>query len=162
MHNGQVGGFDQFRKAADMMIPDALYADRKGATDSETLFLVACGMELADNAKVAMERAVAAFEAQSRSVGAPPHMRMAAALSDGNTLYAIRYASDALAPSLYYRWNAVAKGWCVASEPYETTGEDWIEVPKGSFCRFTPTTVEIEAFEPVVQGDVVYHPAFAT
>jgi glutamine amidotransferase len=34
MHNGQVGGYDQFRRDADMMIPDGLYGARKGATDS--------------------------------------------------------------------------------------------------------------------------------
>ena len=41
MHNGQVGGYDSFRRDADMMIPEALYPHRKGATDSEALFLVA-------------------------------------------------------------------------------------------------------------------------
>jgi predicted glutamine amidotransferase len=41
MHNGQVGGYDGFRRDADMMIPEALYPHRKGATDSEALFLVA-------------------------------------------------------------------------------------------------------------------------
>ena len=41
MHNGQVGGFETFRKQADMCIPDALYRHRKGATDSEVLFLLA-------------------------------------------------------------------------------------------------------------------------
>ena len=46
MHNGQIGGFEQFRKDADMMIPDALYSSRKGATDSEALFLVAMGFGL--------------------------------------------------------------------------------------------------------------------
>jgi glutamine amidotransferase len=41
MHNGQVGGFEHFRRAGDMMIPDAFYGERRGATDSEALFLVA-------------------------------------------------------------------------------------------------------------------------
>ena len=41
MHNGQVGGYDGFRRHADMLIPDALYPYRKGATDSEALFLAA-------------------------------------------------------------------------------------------------------------------------
>ncbi|MEW9921933.1 class II glutamine amidotransferase [Marimonas sp. MJW-29] len=147
MHNGQVGGFERFRKAADMMIDDAHYAHRKGATDSEALFLVACGMGLESDPKGAMERAVAAFEAKSRATGTTPHMRLAAALSDGDTLYAIRYASDDHAPSLYYRWNAVWQGWSVVSEPFETAGEGWTEVPKGSFCRFTPTEVEVSPFD---------------
>lgn len=153
MHNGQVGGFDQLRKAADMMIDDALYAERKGATDSEALFLIACGHGLDDDPKSALERAVARLEAWSRRVGEGPHIRITAALSDGKTLYALRYASDDRAPSLYYQWNEVWRGWSVVSEPYETQVGGWKEVPQGSFCRFTADTCEIEPF------DVTYLPA---
>ena len=28
MHNGQIGGYDTFRRDADMLIPDALYPQR--------------------------------------------------------------------------------------------------------------------------------------
>ena len=159
MHNGQVGGFESFRKTADMMIADRFYAHRKGATDSEALFLVACGMDLENDPKAALERAVAAFETEAMRAGAAPYMRMAAALSDGQTLYAVRYASDAFAPSLYYKWNACWQGWSVVSEPYETQREGWIEVPKGSFCRFTPTEVEITDFAP--QSRVARQPEIA-
>lgn len=148
MHNGQVGGFDGFRKAADMMIPDALYPERKGATDSEALFLVACGMGLARDPIVAMARSVAKFEALARNAGQAPFMRLAAALSDGKTLYAIRYASDDLAPSMYYRWHEGWQGWAVVSEPYGDTSSDWNEVPKGSCCRFTPEGVDVMPFAP--------------
>ncbi|MBM1556542.1 class II glutamine amidotransferase [Sulfitobacter mediterraneus] len=148
MHNGQVGGFDSFRKDADMMIPNALYANRKGATDSEALFLVACGMGLDRDPKAAMQAAVGAFEARSVQSGQGPHMRMAAGFSDGETLYALRYASDDLAPSMFYQWNEDWQGWSVVSEPYDTALGNWIEVPKGSFCRFTATEVEIEPFAP--------------
>lgn len=148
MHNGQIGGFDQFRKAADMMIEDDLYAHRKGATDSEALFLVACGMGLANDPKRAMEQAVHTFEGMARAARAEPFMRIAAAISDGTTLYALRYASDDLAPTLYYQWNEVWQGWAVVSEPYETGCGGWKEVPKGSFCRFTPTQVEVMTFDP--------------
>lgn len=148
MHNGQIGGFERFRKSADMLIPDALYPHRKGATDSEVLFLLACGLGLDSDPKSALARAVATLEDASRSHGGAPHMRVAAALSDGKTLYALRYASDALAPSLYYQWNDMWQGWSVVSEPYETPGLDWTEVPKGSFCVFSGNDVRIERFSP--------------
>lgn len=151
MHNGQVGGFDRLRKAADMLIPDDLYPNRKGATDSEALFLVACGAGLETCPKLALEHSVALFEDMARGVECAPHMRMAAALSDGQTLYAVRYASDDRAPSLYYQWNAEWQGWSVVSEPYDTVCGGWKEVPKGSFCRFTPTGVEITPFVPQVR-----------
>ena len=47
MHNGQIGGFEVVRKSADMLIPDALYRHRRGATDSEAFFLVALGNGMA-------------------------------------------------------------------------------------------------------------------
>lgn len=150
MHNGQVGGFERFRKDADMLIPSALYPHRKGATDSEALFLVACGLGLARDPKAAMEEAVATFQALSQREGSTPHMRMSAAYSDGETLYAVRYASDTRAPSLYYQWNEAAQGWALVSEPYVSDTSDWIEVPKGSFCTFTKDRCEVAPFEPAL------------
>ena len=101
MHNGQVGGFDAVRKSADMLIPDEIFARRRGSTDSESLFLVAMGMGLEKDPKSALERAVGQFEAMSRDKGNAPHIRMTAAISNGQKLYTVRYASDDKAPSLY-------------------------------------------------------------
>lgn len=148
VHNGQVGGYDHFRKAADMLIPDALYSNRKGATDSEAVFLVACGLGLAEDPRRALQAATAQFEQMSRKTGQGPHMRLSAAMSDGDRLYAIRYASDDMAPSLYYRQNDNQQGWTVVSEPLETQGEGWQAVPAGSFCTFFGSSVEIIPFIP--------------
>jgi predicted glutamine amidotransferase len=148
MHNGQVGGFEGFRRHAEALITDDHYGHRKGATDSEALFLVACGMGLEDDPRGAMERAAAALEGLSRRAGQAPHLRLTAALSDGETLYAVRYASDDRAPSLFYQWNAAWQGWAVVSEPYDTAYGNWIEVPQGSFCRFTAEACEIMGFAP--------------
>lgn len=148
MHNGQVGGFDRFRKSADMMIGEDQYNDRKGATDSEALFLTAAGFDLDSDPRAALADAVRAFENLSRVKGHGPHMRLAAAMSDGESLYAVRYASDERAPSLYYRWDAIWRGWAVVSEPFGNAPEDWTEVPAGSFCKFMGQNVEITEFSP--------------
>ena len=147
MHNGQIGGYDRFRRDAEMMIPDALYAHRRGATDSEALFLVALGEGLDLDPKGAIERATARMESLSRQKGAAPHFRMTAALSDGEKLYAVRYASDEHAPTLYHRWSDSRSGRAVVSEPLET-GECWDAVPPGSFCTFDAGQVKIEPFAP--------------
>ena len=147
MHNGQIGGYDRFRRDAEMMIPDELYAHRRGATDSEALFLVALGEGLDIDPKGALERATARMESLSRQKGAAPHFRMTAALSDGEKLYAVRYASDEHAPTLYHRWSDSRSGRAVVSEPLET-GECWDAVPPGSFCTFDGGQVKIEPFAP--------------
>ncbi len=148
MHNGQIGGYDGFRRDADMLIPDALYPQRKGATDSEALFLLALAEGMDNDPKGALERATARLEALSRAKGAAPHFRMTAALSDGERLYAVRYATDDLAPTLYHRWSDSRGGRAVVSEPLEN-GEDWQAVPPDSFCIFEGTAIRIEPFRPV-------------
>ncbi|MDB6180214.1 class II glutamine amidotransferase [Paracoccus fistulariae] len=148
MHNGQFGGYDEFRRDADLMIPDDLYAHRKGATDSEALFLIALGEGLDCDPKGAMERAVARMSDLSERRGSAPHVRIACAFSDGRRLYAIRHASDEHAPSLYHRWSASRNGRAVVSEPLEDDQDDWQELPSGSFCIFDQDRVTIEDFRP--------------
>ena len=96
MHNGQIGGFEAARKAADMLIPDALYRHRRGATDSEAFFLVALGNGLATDPIGAIARTIATFEALATKT---PKFRMTSVFSDGEILYAVRYASDGVAPT---------------------------------------------------------------
>ena len=149
MHNGQIGGYDRFRRDADMMIPDALYPNRRGATDSEALFLIAVAEGLDHDPRSALERAAARFIRLAREKGAAPHLRMTAALSDGKQLYAVRYATDDLAPSLYYRWSDTRMGMAVVSEPLESDEGNWTEIPAASFCSFDDRGgVLVEDFYP--------------
>ena len=150
MHNGQVGGFETFRRSADMLIPDALYCHRKGGTDSEVVFLLALAERLETHPKQALERAVGQLEQMSRERGTTPHFRMSAAFSDGETLYTVRYASDAFAPTVYHRWSNSHGGRAVVSEPVEADEIDWIAVPPSSFCTFTNDgDTSTEAFKPL-------------
>ena len=149
MHNGQFGGYDGYRRSAEVLIPDEVYHNRKGATDSEALFLLAMGMGMDGDPQGAMARAAGAFEALARERGTLPFVRLTAAFSDGERLYALRYASDEHAPSLYHRWSATRGGRAVVSEPLETDEKDWLEVPPGSFCVFEGEDVTITPFAPV-------------
>ena len=148
MHNGQIGGYDAIRRDADMLIPDALYPSRKGATDSEALFLVALAEGLDDDPRGALDRAAARFIRLSRAKGAAPHLRLTAALSDGQHLYAVRYATDDRAPTLWHRWSDTRQGRAVVSEPLETDEGDWQEIPTASFCTFRGSEVTVDSFLP--------------
>ncbi|GHC45162.1 class II glutamine amidotransferase [Neogemmobacter tilapiae] len=148
MHNGQAGGYDGFRRDADMAIPDHLYAQRKGATDSEALFLLALAQGLDADPRAALERAAAQFIALSRAKGTTPHLRLTAALADGERLYAVRYATDENAPTLYHRWSDSRQGRAVVSEPLDADECGWEAVPAGSFCTFEGSGVKIETFTP--------------
>ena len=148
MHNGQIGGYDGFRRDADMMIPEGLYANRKGATDSEALFLIALAEGLDVDPQGALERATARLVRLSRAKGLAPHLRLTAAFSDGETLYAVRSATDDKAPTLWHRWSSARQGRAVVSEPLEAEEEGWEVIPQGSFCTFRGDTVDIRPFAP--------------
>ena len=140
MHNEQIGGFEAVRKAADMLIPNELYRHRRGATDSEAFFLVALGNGLETDPLDAIARTIATFEALATKT---PKFRMTAAFSDGEKLYAVRYASDDRAPTLYHRWSGSQKGRAVVSEPFDADSGVWQEIPDRSFCIFEGQQVKI-------------------
>ena len=73
---------------------------------------------------------------------------MTAALADGQKLYAVRYATDDAAPSLYHRWSDTRAGRAVVSEPLEAEEGGWEEVPPYSFCTFDGADVRVEEFLP--------------
>jgi predicted glutamine amidotransferase len=148
MHNGQFGGYDAFRRDAELLISDEFYAHRKGATDSEALFLIALGEDLDEDPQGAMSRAIARMADLAVRRGSAPHVRATCAFSDGKTLFALRYASDDQAPTLFHRWSATRLGRAVVSEPLETDEQDWMEVPPNSFCSFAGDEVTIRPFRP--------------
>ena len=130
MHNGQVGGYSNIRRSLEAMIPDDLYRHRAGTTDSEAIFL-------ASLARGAQEDAIAAFRAvltdvhsMMRHSGVTEALRFAAAFTDGETLYAFRWACDSKAPTLY--WRQSETGVHIVSEPTDDTHAHWIAVPQGS------------------------------
>lgn len=149
MHNGQFGGYDTYRRSAEVLIPDEFYHHRKGATDSEALFLAALGLGLERDPLTALAQATALFEALAMARGTAPYVRLTAAFSDGERLYAVRYASDDHAPTLYHRWSESRGGRAVVSEPLEAEEADWQEVPPGSFCIFEGEKVVIQPFQPI-------------
>ena len=105
MHNGQIGGYSQapqLRRALEARLPDALYAARKGATDSELLFLLALARIEQQGAAVhdALQATLAETTALMRAHGVPEPLRFSAALTDGQRLHIVRHASDDAPPTL--------------------------------------------------------------
>jgi predicted glutamine amidotransferase len=124
IHNGQIGGYAQVRRAMEHLLPDALYEHRRGATDSELLFLLIVAQ---------MQDGVPAIEAvrtvlrqthmlmQSKGIDAP--LRFAAALTDGEQAWAFRWSSDETPPTLYLK--PQVGGCAVASESLGDDAEAW-------------------------------------
>jgi predicted glutamine amidotransferase len=131
IHNGQIGGYEKVRRQLESVLPDELYASRKGATDSELMFLLAIAQLKRGDAPVAAVEAMLSNLQQvmeEKAVSAP--LRFAAALSDGESIYAFRYSTDAKPPSLYL--NRCDNGTIVASEPLQDRNcpkcPEWVTV----------------------------------
>jgi len=147
VHNGQIGGFADFRRHADALIPDDLFHHREGSTDSEALFLIALSEGLEKDPKAALERAAGTLEGMSRDFGTTPHLHMSVAFADGERLYVARYGSDGVDPTVYHRWSDEMQGRAVVSEPLNLKS-GWEEIPPNSFCIFEQDDMRCEAFGP--------------
>jgi glutamine amidotransferase len=126
MHNGFVGSWNRLRRKVEALIPDPLYPSRIGTTDSEAVFLaiVGAGVErgpVRATSKVLRELCRLVNEDALRE-----RLRFTSALSNGEDLYAFRFAENDNANSLYYR--ECGDEVIAVSEPFDKDSE-WIEVP---------------------------------
>jgi predicted glutamine amidotransferase len=134
MHNGQIGGYTGVRRTLEALLPEALFAARRGATDSELLFLLAmAGIESGEPPEVAMGAVLETTLAHMQAQGITEPLRFAAALSDGEQLLAFRFASDNRPPSLYL--GETAQGCIVASEPLDAQPARWRCVPANTWVH---------------------------
>jgi len=145
MHNGQIGGYDRLRRSIEALVPDDLYAHRRGNSDSEAIFLAALGRGMATAPGDAFAATLAACLRIQHLHNITQPLRFTAILADGERLHAFRWASDERAPSLY--WRRLDQGFAIASEPFGAPDKDWQSVPPQ--CRMTiGTEVEFDAFAP--------------
>ncbi|MCH2133103.1 MAG: class II glutamine amidotransferase [Phycisphaerales bacterium] len=144
-HNGAIAGFDLIKHRLDMSIRDDLYAEKIGQTDSETMFLLALSLGLAEDPFGGICRMIEEVEKAREAAGIEESFHMTVAAADGETIYAARYASHGPQPSLYHstpgvelktadgdRITLADRAFLVLSEPLDTLAENWEEVPETS------------------------------
>ena len=144
MHNGQIGGYERIRRSVEAMVPDDLYASRRGNGDSEAIFLAALGHGLDVDPLAALTRTLAACTRMMHANAIRSALRFTAILADGDTLHAIRWASDDHPPTLY--WRHLDTGIAIASEPFGDSADCWEAVPPGSAMTATRGAVAFSDF----------------
>ena len=155
MHNGQIEHFDKIRRRMESMLDDAHFHARAGSTDSELLFLLALQFGLAERPLAAMSDAVGFVEHVSREVTGTGQVKFTAAFSDGKTLYAVRYASDGQAPTLFAAPVGSAGGYCLVSEPLNDDKDAWVEIPAGSAVIVGEDGLDAAAFNPTWNAESI-------
>ena len=148
MHNGQVGEFTRLERRLEAHLNNRLYNHRSGTTDSELLFLLAVQMGLASDPRGAMSAMIDLVAAEAAAVGIHPQIRFTCAFSDGETLYAIRYATDGQAPSLFAHHSAEG-GSRLVSEPLDDNGDAWQPIAPYSFVVASDQGLSVRRFDPL-------------
>ena len=83
-----------------MIAPD-FYNARQGMTDSEMILLLLLSDGLTDDPMGAFARTVGRIESIMQDNDIETPLRLTAAATDGGTIFAVRYASEDNAPTLY-------------------------------------------------------------
>jgi glutamine amidotransferase len=143
MHNGQIGGYDRVARDLDLALAPEFYRARHGTTDSETMFYLLLTFGLERDPQHALSRTIGFIEHTMRKHRVSEPLRVTAALTDGRRIFAVRYASDGVSPTLFHGLadgvrdaegrcclaTGDAKAVLIMSEPLDDASEHWTEVP---------------------------------
>jgi glutamine amidotransferase len=150
MHNGQIGDWSLIRRKVEALIPDYYYRSRVGTTDSEAVFLAILGAGAEADPIGATLRTLATITELVRASGTREPLRFTSALTDGEALYAFRYASNESANSLYYR--DAGDHALIVSEPIDKEPACWKAVPPGHFIVARPgEPVRLQSFNDALR-----------
>ena len=101
VHNGYIGDFHALRRDLMLAIDPILFADITGSTDTEVVFRLALTFGLEDDPIPALERTVGLIEATATKRGVAPMVQGTFGVSDGDSLWAVRYATEGRPRSLF-------------------------------------------------------------
>jgi glutamine amidotransferase len=161
-HNGYVGQYGKIRRMLQCDIASEFYPELKGTTDSETFFLLALTYGLQKDPKAAIEKMIERVQRACRESNIPQDLILSCALSDGESLYTLRYSATGHSHSQYYSTHAHCmkeinedsdivprNSVVVVSEPLDQSGEHWTEMPHNSFATIKNGQVAIEPLQTV-------------
>lgn len=144
-HNGEIEGFCLLKRDIALAIAPALFPCIEGTTDTEWFFYLALTLGLRENPKQGLEAAIRFVEALKAQHGMSKPFKLTACLSDGECLYAVRYATSGSEKTLYVNKNTQAltdeghnvilpqNGRLLVSEPLSEVRDNWQCIPEHSF-----------------------------
>lgn len=101
VHNGFLAGFAHLRRDLMLAVAPERFSDVNGSTDTEVVFHLALTFGLEDDPLGAMERTVGLIEDLARRHGIDEAVQGTFGISDGEAVWAVRYATAGNARSLY-------------------------------------------------------------
>jgi glutamine amidotransferase len=169
VHNGYVEHFAGIRRALVLAIDPARFQNLRGSTDTEVIFQLALTFGLEDDPVGALERTVGLIEATATDDGATGEVQGSFGICDGESLWAVRYATKGKARSLFAsadvdtvkrlhphneRLGQLAEGdRLIVSEPFADLPGLWKEIPQSSAVIVrSGAAFEERAFQPRAAG----------
>jgi glutamine amidotransferase len=101
VHNGFIADFHTLRRDLMLAVDPARFADIHGSTDTEVVFYLALAFGLKDDPIEALERTVGFIETTAREHGVDAPVQASFGVADGETLWAVRYATEGVPRSLF-------------------------------------------------------------
>lgn len=179
VHNGFIADFHLIRRDLMLAIDPALFAEVTGSTDTEVVFYLALTFGLEDDPIHALERTIGLIESVAGRHGIADAVQGSFGVSDGTTLWAVRYATNGKARSLFtsadadsirhlYPDNArfqrlTDEDRLIVSEPFSDLPGLWKEVPEATAVTVRHRgELEERPFRPKPADAHVNGPALAT
>jgi glutamine amidotransferase len=148
VHNGYIADFHTIRRDLMLAIDPLQFADVQGSTDTEVVFHLALTLGLEQDPIGALERTVGLIEATAAAHGVGAPVQGTFGVSDGTTLWAVRYASEGSARTLFAsadvdtvkrlhpenpRLQLLDEGdRLIVSEPFADLPGVWLEIPEAT------------------------------
>jgi glutamine amidotransferase len=163
VHNGTVHGWPALRRDLMLEIDPDRFADVHGTTDTETLFHLALTLGLEDDPAGALARAIGTVERIGRAHGITFPWQGTVCVTDGSTLWAVRYSSEGRTRTLFHSndiptlrqlYPSAERLELFSDDAYVVVSEPFTDLP-GVFTEVPESTIL------VVDGDGMHHEAFA-
>jgi predicted glutamine amidotransferase len=148
VHNGYIADFHVVRRDLMLAIEPAQFADVEGSTDTEVVFHLALTLGLENHPVDALERTVAVIESAAEARGVKGAVQATFGVSDGESLWAVRYSTAGRARSLFAsadvetvrrlhpdnpRFERLgADDRLIVSEPFSDLPGVWREIPEAT------------------------------
>ena len=154
VHNGLINDFAAVRRELMLALDADSFAEIEGSADSEVIFHLALGFGLEDDPIAALESTIGFVEETLKHAGVAPAVQASMGVSDGTTLWAVRYSSEHSSRTLFrsedvdavrrmYPENArlqrLREGdHIVVSEPIADLPGAWHEIPESTALTIAP------------------------
>ena len=101
VHNGYIADFHMLRRELMLGIAPELFPEVQGSTDTEVVFHLALTLGLERDPVTALERTVGVIERTAERHGIAGAVQATFGVSDGESIWAVRYATKGPARSLF-------------------------------------------------------------